>query len=77
MAAKHEAKLNLLGFLWAKRQYSVGSKDNNNVLYPDKVTSQSFTPISRQRTSHATPTEVRSNESSSIASSRFQEEKGE
>jgi hypothetical protein len=77
MAAEHEAKLNVLGFSWAKRQSSVGSNDNNNnVLCPDKVTSESLTPMTRQRTSHDIPTEVRSNESGSITSSRFQEEKG-
>jgi hypothetical protein len=52
MTAEHEAKLNVLGFSWAKRQSSsVGSNDNNNVLCPDKVSSESLAPMSRQRTS--------------------------
>jgi hypothetical protein len=63
MTPEHEAKLNVLGFLWVKTKSSVGSKDNNNLLSPDKVTSK-LLPMNRQRTSFAISTEVRSNDTS-------------
>jgi hypothetical protein len=44
MAAEHEAKLNLLGFSWVRRYSPAGSNDNNDVLCPDKVTSEGLTP---------------------------------
>jgi hypothetical protein len=63
MTAEHEAKLNVLGFLWEKRQ-TLADSNVNNVLYPEKVTSESLTPMNRQRTALRIPTEIRSNDSS-------------
>jgi hypothetical protein len=64
MTAEKEAKLNVLGFSWVKRQSPAGSNDdNNNVICPDEVTSESL-PMKRQRTSDDIPNEVRSNDSS-------------
>jgi hypothetical protein len=64
MTAECEAKLNVLGFSWVRRHSPAGSFDNNNVLCPDEVASESLMPINRQRTSHDIPTEVGSNDSS-------------
>jgi hypothetical protein len=40
MTAEHEAKLNVLGFSWVKSQPPAASNDTNNILCPDKVTSE-------------------------------------
>jgi hypothetical protein len=40
MTAEHEAKLNVLGFLWEKRESPLVASNDNNVLCPDEVTSE-------------------------------------
>jgi hypothetical protein len=51
MIAKHEAKLNTLGFSWVERKSSAGSNNknnNNNVIFPDKVITKNLPMNSKE-----------------------------